>query len=191
MRKISNKKPVAVFLDRDGVINTEVDNLRKLEDLKILPKVPQALKLLNQFGIPAIVITNQPVVARGWLTQKGVREIHQKIAEILGKSGAKISDFYFCPHHPEANLKRYRIVCDCRKPEVGLFKKAAKKYKVDLKKSYIIGDSFRDIEAGKKLGATTIFVKTGTGDLRDSKPGHALKDLYDAVRFILKKEGLL
>lgn len=184
------KKGIVVFADRDGVINKEVDNLRRIEDLGILPHVPQAIKLLNQAKIPFIIITNQPVVARGWLTEEQVIEIHKKLEEILRKRGAKIDGFYFCPHHPNANLKKYRIFCDCRKPETGLFKKAAREHDADLKKSYVIGDSFRDIEAGKKIGATTVFVESGSRDLRGSKPNYSCKDLFEAVRFILKKEGL-
>lgn len=184
------RKRFAVFSDRDGVINEEVDNLHWLDDLKILPKVPQAVKLLNQKNVPLIVVTNQPVVARGWLTEDQVREIHTEIEKELEKEGAKISNFYFCPHHPEANLEEYRIECECRKPEVGLFKKAAKDHNIDLKKSYVVGDTFRDIESGEKIGATTIFVKSGAGDLRGSQPDYSFKDLHEAVKFILKREGL-
>jgi len=88
-------------------------------------------------------------------------------------------------------LKKYRVSCNCRKPEIGLFREAANKYHIDLKKSYVIGDSFRDIEAGKRLGATTIAVQTGTSDFRDSTPNYNMADLYEAVKFILKKEGLV
>jgi len=185
------KKRFAVFADRDGVINKEVGNLWRIEDLEIIPKVSQAIKILNEYDIPFIVITNQPVVARGWITENGVREINNKIQDILRGEGAQISDFYFCPHHPNANLKKYRVSCNCRKPEIGLFREAANKYHIDLKKSYVIGDSFRDIEAGKRLGATTIAVQTGTSDFRDSTPNYNMADLYEAVKFILKKEGLV
>jgi histidinol-phosphate phosphatase family protein len=184
------KKRFAVFADRDGVINKEVDNLHRIEDLEILPRVPKAIKLLNQHQIPFIVITNQPVVARGWLTEEGVQRIHDKIQEILHAQGVEIDRFYFCPHHPNADLKKYRVVCDCRKPAIGLFKKAAKDFGVDLKKSYIVGDSFRDIEAGKQLGATAIFVKSGARDLRGSTPNYSFKDLYEVVKFILKREKI-
>lgn len=184
------KKRFAVFLDRDGVINVEVLYLHRLKDLKILPGIPAAIKLLNQFKIPAIVITNQPVVARGWLTEASLERIHQKIEKILAKKGSRINRFYFCPHHPQADLPRYRIVCDCRKPATKLFEKAANDFKIDLEQSYCIGDSFRDIEAGKKVGCTTIFVRTGGGDIRESKPDYFFPDLLEAIKFILKKEGL-
>ncbi len=183
-------KKFAAFIDRDGTINLDVGNLSKVKDLIIPPKVPAALILLNKFNIPAIVITNQSVVARGLLIEEGVEAIHREIKQSLAKEGAKIDAFYFCPHHPNANLEKYRVVCDCRKPGTGMYKKAAKEFGVDLKYSYVIGDSFRDIEAGKTLGATTIAVSSNQTELRDSKPDYLVKDLYEAVKLILQKEKL-
>jgi len=182
------KKNLAVFCDRDGVINREVDNLHDVADLEILPKVAPAIKLLNNKGIPLIVVTNQPVVARGWLTENGVEKIHQEIKKRLKKDDAVVDEIYYCPHHPDANLKKYRVKCQCRKPNVQLFEKAAQDFGINLKKSFVIGDSFRDIEAGKNIQATTIFVKSGTGDLRDSKPDFVTGDLYSAIKLILEKE---
>jgi len=185
------KKRIAVFSDRDGVINKEVGYLHQTKDLEILPNVSKAIRLLNQSGIPFIVITNQPVVARGWLTEDEVREIHQKIQRFLAPRGAKIDNFLFCPHHPNADLKKYRVICDCRKPGVALFKKAAVDHSIDLKRSYIVGDTFRDIEAGKKLGCKTVAVLSGHSDFRDSVPDYKANDLYEAVQLILNKEGFL
>jgi len=186
----SSMKKFAVFCDRDGVINKEVNYLHKLEDLKILPKVSEAIKLLNQHKIPIIVITNQPAVAKGLINEKGIKGIHQEIQQFLAPQGAKIDYFLFCPHHPNANLRKYRVECDCRKPKVGLFKKAAQDYDINLKNSYIIGDTYRDIEAGKNLGCKTIAVESGHSDFRDSKPDFLVKDLFEAVKLILKREGL-
>lgn len=180
----------AVFIDRDGTIHEDADNLSKLDDLKIFPQAIAAVKLLNKFRIPAIIVTNQPVVARGWVTERWVNNTHKEIVARFKKERAKIDKFYYCPHHPNANLKKYRIICKCRKPEAGMLKQGAKDFKVDLKKSYIVGDSFRDIEAGKKVGCTTIFVRTGGGDIRESKPDYFFPDLLEAVKFILKKEDL-
>lgn len=184
-----NKK-FAAFIDRDGTINFDVNNLSKLDNLKIIPRVPEALTLLNKFNVPAIIITNQPVVARGLLTEEEVKDIHKEIEQRIEKEGAKIDAFYFCPHHPNANLEKYRIVCDCRKPNTAMYKKAAKHFGVDLKYSYVIGDSFRDIEAGKTLGAVTIAVSSNKRELRDSKPDYLVEDLYEAVKLILQKEKL-
>lgn len=181
----------AVFIDRDGVINHDSGNFYKIEELQILPRVPQALKLLNDFKVPAIVVSNQPTVARGWITENGVEKIHRKIQKILLKDKAKVDGFYYCPHHPNANLPKYRIVCSCRKPNTGLFKEAARKWGIDIKKSYVVGDSFREIEAAKNLGCKSIAVRCGTSEFVDSNPDHEVEDLYEAVKLILKERGLV
>lgn len=174
----------AVFLDRDGVINYEVGNLHKIEDLKILPGVGPAIHLLNKKKIPVIVVTNQPAVARGLITEDGVEEINREIEKRLLIDKAIITKFYFCPHHPNADVAEYRMVCDCRKPKTGLFKEATKKFGLDIKKSFVVGDSFRDIEAAKKLGSKSVAVKTGSSDFRKSKPDYIAEDLYEAVKLI-------
>lgn len=184
------KKIFAVFIDRDGTINQNFENLSKLADLQLLPSTAQAILLLNQAHIPAIVITNQPVIARGLLDEKGIEEIDNEINRRIGKVGARIDRFYFCPHHPRANLKKYRVICDCRKPGIGMYKQAAQDYNIDVTKSYCIGDSFRDIKAGKTLGATTIAIKATNMDLKDSKPDYLVQDLYEAIKLVLKKENL-
>lgn len=181
----------AVFIDRDGTIDEDVDNLSKLDDLKIFPQAIAAVKLLNKFKIPAIIVTNQPVIARGWVDEQWLNNIHKEIVARFKGGGAKIDKFYYCPHHPNANLEKYRIICECRKPEAGMLKQGAKDFRVNLKKSYIVGDSFRDIEAGKKVGATTIAVETGSSNFKDSKADVTVKDLYEAVNWILKKEKFL
>ena len=184
-------KKLAVFIDRDGTINQDVDNLSNLANLKLLPNTAQAILLLNQFKITAIVITNQPVIARGLLDEKGVEKIHLEINNQIGRIGAKIDGFYFCPHHPKANLKKYRVTCICRKPGIGMYQQAAQDFGVDLTKSYVIGDSFRDIEAGKALDTTTIAVGSDQTNFRNSKPDYLVKDLYEAVKLLLKKEKLI
>jgi len=183
-------KKFAVFCDRDGVINKEINYLHRFEDLEILPKVPEAIKLLNKHKIPVIVVTNQPAVARGLITEDGVRKINSEISKQIEKKKGNIDGFYFCPHHPNANLKIYRTECDCRKPNIGLFKKAAKDYDIDLRSSYIVGDTFRDIEAGKNFEGKTIAVESGLSDFRDSKSDFRVKNLYEAVKLILKKEKI-
>lgn len=185
-----NEKKFAAFIDRDGTINFNVDNLSNLNDLTLIPNTAQAIALLNKFNIPALVITNQPVIARGLLDEKGVDEIHREINKRIYENKARIDGFYFCPHHPEANIKKYRILCKCRKPGIKMYKQAARDFKVDLTKSYVIGDSFRDIEAGKTLGTTTIGVGSNRVNFQNSKPDFFAKDLYEAVKLILKKEQL-
>lgn len=184
------RRKFAAFIDRDGTINLDVDNLSKIEDLAILPNVPQAIALLNRFHIPAIVITNQPVIARGLLTEVQLEQINKEISTRLEKEGAKIDKLYFCPHHPQANLEKYRVTCACRKPEVGMYKQAAKDFKVNLKKSYVIGDSFRDIEAGRTLGATTIAVTSNQKDFQNLNSDYSVNDLFAAIKLIIAKEKL-
>ena len=180
-------KRFAVFIDRDGVINFDPGNFHKVDELVIFPRVASAIRLLNKYKITAIVITNQSVVARGWITEGEVDEINNRITAILKKKKANIDKFYYCPHHPEANLAKYRAVCNCRKPATGLFEQAAREFDIDLKKSYVVGDSFREIEAAKNLGCKSIAVLCGRSEFRDSKPDHKVRDLHDAVKLILSE----
>lgn len=184
------RKKFAAFIDRDGTINLDVDNLSKAKDLTILPNVAKAIALLNKYRIPVIVITNQPVIARGLLTEEGVKKIHREINSRLEKMEAKIDGFYFCPHHHNANIEKYRITCICRKPGTAMYKQAAKDFGINLKKSYVIGDSFRDMDAGKTLGATTISVFSNQKENQSSNSDYSVKDLYQAVEIILETEKL-
>lgn len=180
----------AVFLDRDGVINQEVDLLIKIRDLRILSGTAQAIKKLNHAGFLLIVATNQPQIARGWITEEGVERINKALVQKLKKEGAKIDAVYYCPHHPNANLKKYRKNCICRKPNIGLIKKAQKRFRINLRKSFFVGDTTRDILAGKRAKMKTILVKTGYAG-KDGKykvkPDYKAKDLREAVKVILKK----
>lgn len=179
----------AVFLDRDGTINKEVDNLRRIKDLKILPGAGTAIKKLNDLGLLVVVVTNQPVISRGWITEKGLDRIHAVLIKELGKKGAKLDAIYYCPHHIKAQVKKYRVLCSCRKPEIGMILKASKKFGIDLKKSFMVGDSTRDILAGKKAKMKTILVKTGYAG-KDGKynvkPDFVAKNLLAAATIIKK-----
>lgn len=171
----------AVFLDRDGVINREVDVLRNIKQLKLLPGAARAVEKINKLGFLAIIITNQPVIARGWLTEKEVDEVHAVLIKRLGQKNAKIDAIYYCPHHPNANLKKYRIKCSCRKPGTGLIKKAVKELKINLKESFMVGDRTADILAGKRVGLKTILVKTGYAG-KDGK--HKVKPDFTAINLL-------
>lgn len=182
----------AAFLDRDGTINREVDNLRDVRQLRLLPGAAEAVKKLNREGFLVIVVTNQPVIARGWLTEQELERIHDVLLARLAKRGARIDAIYYCPHHPEANLQRYRVRCRCRKPNIGLFKKASRDFKIALnKKSYMVGDHSRDILTGKRAGLTAILVKTGYKG-KDGKyaadPDFEAKSLTDAVSYICRQK---
>lgn len=154
-KNLTNKQK-AIFLDRDGTINKYVGFLRNIDDFELIEGVAEAIKLINQSGYLAIVVTNQPVIARGEVTWEELNEIHKKMATLLGKEGAYVDGIYVCPHHPDKGFEgerpEYKIDCDCRKPKPGLLLQAAKDFNIDLSESYMIGDSHRDVEAGKNAG---------------------------------------
>lgn len=186
MHEMMPKQP-AVFIDRDGVINHDPGHLHKITQLQIFPGVPEAISLLNGRKILAIVVTNQSAVARGLITEDGVKKIHKEIENILFQGNARIDRFYYCPHHPDAELPEYRVDCNCRKPATGMFEQAAEEFGIDLEKSYVIGDSFREIEAARSLGCTSIAVECGSSDFGDSTPDYKVGNLYEAVELIVGK----
>ena len=151
-----HNKQKAIFLDRDGTINKYVGFLRNIDDFELIEGVSEAIKRINQSGYLAIVVTNQPVIARGEVSWEELHEIHKKMETLLGKDGAYIDGIYICPHHPDKGFEgerpEYKFDCDCRKPKPGLLLQAAKDFNIDLSKSYMIGDSERDVEAGKNAG---------------------------------------
>ena len=146
----------AIFLDRDGTINKYVGFLRKTEEFELLPSVAEAIRKINSSGYLAVVITNQPVIARGEVTWEGLEEIHNKMETELGKQDAYLDAIYFCPHHPHkgfaGEVEELKIDCNCRKPKPGMLLKAAENLNIDLKNSYMIGDSDSDVQAGNAAG---------------------------------------
>jgi len=183
------KSRKAAFLDRDGTIIRQVELLVDLKKVKLLPGAAQAIKALNEMGFLVVVVTNQPVVARGLITQAGIRRMNRFIARQLLSRGARIDAFYFCPHHPHATLKRYRRRCSCRKPGAGMIRKAMRRYGIRARQSFMVGDGIIDVVAGKRAGVKTILVKSGPGHRRldtlyDAKPDFISKDLFGAVRVI-------
>jgi mannose-1-phosphate guanylyltransferase / phosphomannomutase len=192
MKKILGKRP-AVFLDRDGTINEEVDVLRDVKKLRLIRNAGKAITEINRLGYLAIVITNQPVIARGWLTHEGLGEVHDALRSKLARSGARLDAIYYCPHHPNANLPEYRKVCKCRKPGIKMFQDAAKDFDIDMKKSYMVGDHTRDILSGKNAGVTTIMVATGHGGkdgANEVTADYDAKDLLAAVGIIKKQDRI-
>lgn len=146
----------AVFLDRDGTVNIYKGFIRRAEDFELIPGVAKAIKKVNESGYLAIIVTNQPVIARGECSFEELERIHQKMETLLGQEGAYIDDIFCCPHHPNKGYAgeriEYKIDCDCRKPKPGLLYQAAQKYNIDLEKSYMVGDDERDMEAGRRAG---------------------------------------
>ncbi len=182
----------AIFLDRDGVVNYEMDNLVDINDFKLIPRVTEAISKINSSDYLAIVITNQPVIAKGFISEMELWEIHKKMETLLGEKGAYLNDIFYCPHHPDKGFKgekpELKIECNCRKPKTGLIDRAVSIYNIDLGHSFLIGDSRRDFECGKNAGVTAIGVETGCG-CKDSliTPNYSFYDLYDAVTFILER----
>lgn len=197
MRRGANGKKIAVFLDRDGTVNEEVGYLDHADRLMVLPQVGEAISLLNKNGLLAVLVTNQSGVARGYFPESTVKEVHERLKNILKEDGAHLDGIYYCPHHPEVGLPEYRINCNCRKPKTGMIDAAAKDLSIDVKRSYMVGDKISDIEFAQKVGAKGIMVMTGYGreELKYMShewkvwPDHIADDLYDAVKWILSQEG--
>lgn len=150
-----NPRP-AIFLDRDGVINKDVNLLNREEQMELIPGAAEALRLINKSDYLAIVVTNQPVIARNLCTFEELDRIHMRMETLLGQEHAYINALYFCPHHPDGGYpeerKEYKIKCNCRKPAPGMLLRAAEEWNIDLANSYMIGDSDRDMEAGINAG---------------------------------------
>jgi histidinol-phosphate phosphatase family protein len=186
------KKP-AVFIDRDGVLNEEVGGVRNKDQFQLLPGVASALKRLNRAGLISICVTNQPELAKGGLSLEGLADIHAVMDTALALEGAYLDELYYCPHHPEAGwpgeVAALKIVCSCRKPEPGLLRAAALDHNIDLSCSWMIGDRYVDIAAGKAAGTRTILVRTGFGgsdmSCEDLKPDLITDDLASAIDHIL------
>jgi len=175
-------------MDRDGTLNEEVSFLSRMEQLRLYPQTCEAIRLINRSGMKAVVVTNQSGIARGYFTEDFVRSVHERINEMLRAEGARIDGFYVCPHHPVYGNGIYKQLCNCRKPEPGMLLQAAGEMNIDLTQSYMIGDMLKDVEAGKKAGATTILVKTGYGSniVRTDMPAYIAEDILDAVQWIIR-----
>ncbi|MCC7430792.1 HAD family hydrolase [bacterium] len=177
----------AVFLDRDGTINVEVNYLHKIEDLVFIPKSVEAIRLLNENGYKVLVVTNQAGIARGFYTEKEVENLHNQIQKLLGKEGAFIDAFFFSPFHPTEGVGKYLKDSPCRKPGTLMLERGISEFGISVENSFLIGDSKSDIEAGNKIGLTTILVETGYGlkHLNQCKPDFIKKDLWTAVHEVV------
>ncbi|MDP6958958.1 MAG: D-glycero-beta-D-manno-heptose 1,7-bisphosphate 7-phosphatase [Planctomycetota bacterium] len=179
------EKPTAVFLDRDGTINKERGYITTRADLGLLAGAGEAIRKLNEAGIPVHVFTNQAGIARALYTEEDLADIHKCLRWMLAEEGAEVGSIYYCPHHPEGSVAEFSGKCDCRKPNPGMLKQASKEHGIDLAKSVVVGDIDRDIQAGKAVGAYTILVQTGhqkESELADK----VVANLAEAVALILK-----
>jgi len=176
-KNLKNKQK-AVFIDRDGTINKYVGFLRNIDDFELLPDVGKAIKRINDLGYLAIVVTNQPVIARGEVTVEQLQEIHFKMETLLGLEGAYIDAIYYCPHHPhkgfEGEITELKIDCDCRKPKPGMILKAANDFNIELNESWMIGDGENDVLAGKAAGCKTVLI--GNSDYMQDMTVHSLEE---------------
>lgn len=171
-QKVSKKnlknKQKAIFLDRDGTINKYMGFLKNIDDFELMDGVAEAIGEINKAGYLSIVVTNQPVIARGELTFEGLEEIHNKMETLLGEKGAYLDAIYFCPHHPQKGYPGERVElkidCECRKPKPGMLLRAAKDFNIDLENSWMVGDDERDIKAGKAAGCRTALLNTECKD---------------------------
>lgn len=177
------QKQKAVFLDRDGTINKYVGFLRDIEQFELLPGVAEAIKKINESGYLAIVVTNQPVIARGEVAVSELQLIHNKMETLLGAEGAYLDAIYYCPHHPhkgyEGEVPELKIDCSCRKPKPGMLLKAAADFNIGLNNSWMIGDGENDIKAGKAAGCNTALI--GTEDFGQNLSAFTLMDAVGKI----------
>lgn len=191
-KNLKNKQR-AIFLDRDGTMNVSKGFISKADELELIPGTIDAIKAINKSGALAIVITNQPVIARGECSFEELHNIHNKLKTLLGEKGAFVDDIFYCPHHPdkgfEGEVPELKFDCECRKPKTGMIEEAVKKYNIDLSKSYMVGDSTMDLETARNAGIKSVLVNTGFAG-NDGKYDRSCdieaKNLFDAVEKIIK-----
>jgi len=175
----------AVFLDRDGVIIEEVRHLRSPAQMRLLPGAAAAISRLKAAGLRVVVVTNQSAVARGYLTRSQLEDLHLRLRRDLAAKGARIDGIYYCPHHPRFGRK---VHCACRKPEPGMLRSAARKLRLDLARSFMVGDMTTDIRTARNAGCTAVLVRTGYGGADGrykAAPDAVCRDLRAAATWIL------
>lgn len=188
----------AVFLDRDGTINEQMGYINHMCRFRLLPGVAEAIRTLNEHGLPVVVVTNQSGLARGYFPESLLDEVHQEMRRLLALEGARIDGLYVCPHHPEAKEARFRANCNCRKPKTGLLEQAAAELRLDLLRSYVVGDRWSDLRCGVAVGASTILVLTGygkgeaayVGPGQPVQPDHVAEDLLAAAEWIITRNTM-
>lgn len=192
----------AAFIDRDGVINElcyfenagVIDSPFTARQLRLIAGAAEGIRILKRLGLKVVIVSNQPGVAKGHLSQKTLRAIDSKLHRELGKHGSKVDGVYYCLHHPQAKVARLRAKCKCRKPNPGLILDAARDLDLDVRHSYMLGDSASDIEAGRAAGCTTIYIGRWKCDIcrlmseKKVEPDFARDNLLEAARLIRKLE---
>ena len=186
----------AVFLDRDGTLIPDKDCLRSADGLELLPGVADAVRELNHLAWRTVVVTNQPVIAKGFCDEAEMQRMHNKLETLLGQEHAFLDRIYYCPHHPEAGFegerKELKIRCDCRKPGIGMVQKAVAELNVDLAQSWLIGDTTTDLQTAKNAGLRSILVRTGSSG-KDGKhpaqPDFIAENIAEAVQIVVGRQG--
>jgi histidinol-phosphate phosphatase family protein len=186
----------AVFLDRDGTLNEELGGVTKVDDLVVIPGVAEAIRELNHAGIRTVVVTNQPVVAKGFCSEEDLRRIHNKMETVLGERHAFLDRILYCPHHPERGFvgerTELKVTCVCRKPGVGLIRQAAEDLNLDLSRCWLVGDSTTDLQTARNAGLRSILVGTGHAGKDGKYPVRAdveFRSLAEAVQFVLERNA--
>jgi D-glycero-D-manno-heptose 1,7-bisphosphate phosphatase len=192
---IGNRQCRAIFIDRDGTLNEDIGYVSTPDQLNLYPWAGEALRLINGSGFKAVVITNQSGIARGLYDERTLDAIHSRMIEELAREGARVDAIYYCPHHPEMGDARYRIDCDCRKPQTGLLDAASREHNIDLAGSFVVGDKASDINLATNAGARSALVLTGYGretfdhaERWPCTPAIVAENLLEAVRQILDTE---
>lgn len=182
------RKQKAIFLDRDGTINEYVGFLKNIDDFRLIDGVADAIRMINKSDFLAIVVTNQPVIARGEVSLEELQEIHNKMETLLGQEGAYVDAVYYCPHHPDKGFEgerpEYKLDCDCRKPKPGMLLVAAEKYNIDLSQSWMIGDGENDVKAGRAAGCHVAMI--GNRNIQNGDVAH-FENLKEAIEDILRQ----
>ncbi|MEY4616139.1 MAG: hypothetical protein RJB66_1099 [Pseudomonadota bacterium] len=181
-------KPAA-FLDRDGVICEYVDHLHRVEDFKLREKSAEAIRSLNEAGYWVFVMTNQPMIGKGLLTHEGLSIIHARMHSELKLHGAHLDSVEFCPHSPVGTIAPWNVECECRKPKVGMIQKLCREFSIDLHNSFVVGDTWRDIQCAQTMGLFNYGVCGGAGfpytessKYASVKPDFMVESLWDAVQ---------
>jgi len=178
----------AVFVDRDGTLNTEIEYLHRVEEFEWIPGTVDAIRRLNEAGVLVLVITNQAGVAHGYYSEDDVHRIHRHMQNELEAEGARIDAFYYCPYHPDGTVAKYRRPSRCRKPETGMLERGLAEWKIEPEQCVVIGDRNTDVETGRRMGMKTILVRTGygAGETASTSADHVVPDIASAVDLLLE-----
>jgi D-glycero-D-manno-heptose 1,7-bisphosphate phosphatase len=185
----------AVFLDRDGTLIEERGYLDRLDLLELFPWTTDAVRLLSRAGFATVVITNQAAIGRGIIDERFLMDVHAEMDKRMARGHAHIDRYYFCPHHPDAEIEQYRQVCRCRKPGPGMIEQACRELDVDRKRSIMIGDRWIDVGCGRAAGVRSVMVRTGHGGHDADNPVEGvqadaiLNNLMEAVGWILRADS--